>query len=61
MCEFLDAQEDSFHGMGREDIDVRCMGSGRPFVIEIKEPKSRTLDTEVAMAEINSRAEGKSR
>lgn len=59
MCEFLDAQEDSFHGMGREDIDVRCMGSGRPFVIEIKEPKTRTVDTEVAMAEINSRAEGK--
>ena len=59
MCEFLDAQEDSFHGMGREDIDVRCMGSGRPFVIEIKEPKTRTLDTEIAMAEINSRAEGK--
>ena len=45
--------------MGREDIDVRCLGSGRPFVIELKEPRIRSLDAELAMAEINARAEGK--
>ena len=28
-----------FHGAGREDIDVLMLGSGRPFVLEIKEPK----------------------
>ena len=59
MCELLNAKEDSFHGMGREDIDVRCLGSGRPFVIELKEPRIRSLDAELAMAEINARAEGK--
>lgn len=33
-----------FHGMGREDIDARMLGTGRPFVIEISEPKKRALD-----------------
>jgi tRNA pseudouridine synthase 10 len=33
-----------FHGMGREDIDARMLGNGRPFVIEIREPKKRNLD-----------------
>ena len=29
-----------FHGAGREDIDVRMLGTGRTFVLEIKEPRS---------------------
>jgi len=33
-----------FHGAGREDIDVRMLGSGRPFVIELRNPKIRTID-----------------
>jgi tRNA pseudouridine synthase 10 len=32
-----------FHGAGREDIDARCLGDGRPFIIEIKKPKKRNL------------------
>ena len=32
------------HGCGREDIDARMLGSGRPFVVEIKEPKRRNVD-----------------
>ncbi len=32
------------HGSGREDIDARMLGSGRPFVMEIKESKLRELD-----------------
>ena len=32
------------HGSGREDIDARMLGSGRPFVMEIKEPRLRELD-----------------
>jgi len=35
-----------FHGMGREDIDARMLGNGRPFVIEIREPRKRNLDLE---------------
>jgi tRNA pseudouridine synthase 10 len=44
--EALGAEDTSFHGMGREDIDVRCLGSGRPFVLEIKRPSRRKLPVE---------------
>lgn len=29
------------HGMGREDVDVRCLGAGRPFVLEVGAPRRR--------------------
>jgi tRNA U54 and U55 pseudouridine synthase Pus10 len=29
------------HACGREDIDVRCLGNGRPFVLEILQAKKR--------------------
>jgi len=48
-----------FHGAGREDIDVRMLGNGRPFVLEIKEPKIRNLDLEVLETKINEYAQGK--
>ncbi len=32
------------HGCGREDTDVRCLGDGRPFVLEITHPRRRRLD-----------------
>ncbi len=49
----------AFHGAGREDIDALMLGTGRPFVIEIKEPKVRTLDLEKLQREINENAAGK--
>ena len=52
------SEEHAFHGMGREDIDVRCMGRGRPFVIEMKEPKLRIMDPIEMMKLINDNAEG---
>ena len=33
-----------FHGAGREDIDVRMLGTGRPFILELRNPKIRNLD-----------------
>ncbi len=36
--------ESKFHGAGREDVNARCLGEGRPFIVEIKNPKIRTLD-----------------
>ena len=36
------ADSHSTHSMGREDIDVRCLGEGRPTVIELKHPKKST-------------------
>ena len=58
LLELFEANEHSFHGMGREDIDVRCMGRGRPFVIEFKNPRKRSVDPQVMMDRINSLAEG---
>jgi len=38
------AEYHKFHAAGREDIDVRMLGNGRPFVIELLYPKRRTAD-----------------
>lgn len=51
--------EAKFHGAGREDIDVRMLGNGRPFVLEIKEPRIRKLDLEKIEREANEAALGK--
>jgi tRNA pseudouridine synthase 10 len=46
-----------FHGMGREDIDARMLGGGRPFVLEVLRPKHRTVDL-AAMAEAIQKQSG---
>ena len=51
--------EAKFHGAGREDIDVLMLGSGRPFVLEIKEPKIRKIDLKSLENEINNINHGK--
>ena len=58
LLEIFQSNEHAFHGMGREDIDVRCMGRGRPFVIEMKEPKIRSVDVVEAMEIINDAVGG---
>jgi tRNA pseudouridine synthase 10 len=47
--------DESFHGCGREDIDVRMLGNGRPFVLEIKNPKKRTINLKKLTEQINNR------
>ena len=51
--------EAKFHGAGREDIDVLMLGSGRPFVLEIKEPRIRKINLEKLEDEINEINKGK--
>lgn len=46
--------ESSFHASGREDIDARMLGSGRPFVIEIAEPKKRSLNIKKLEKTVNA-------
>ncbi len=48
-----------FHGAGREDIDARMLGRGRPFIIEIKEPKKRFIDLKKLEQRINEVGQGK--
>jgi tRNA pseudouridine synthase 10 len=52
-------KETAFHGSGREDVDVRMLGSGRPFVLEIKEPRKRFINLEVLEHRINETAKGR--
>lgn len=51
--------EIAFHGAGREDVDARMLGSGRPFVLEVKEPKKRFFDLQKLEQTINKLAKGK--
>ncbi|HLY77576.1 MAG TPA: tRNA pseudouridine(54/55) synthase Pus10, partial [Thermoplasmata archaeon] len=48
-----------FHGMGREDINARMLGTGRPFVLEVLRPRRRTLDLSLLEAEVNRTAAGR--
>ena len=50
-----------FHGAGREDIDVLMLGEGRPFVLEVVEPKIRNLDLKQIEKEVNEYANGKTK
>jgi len=49
----------SFHASGREDIDARMLGKGRPFVVEIAKPKKRFLDLKKLEDTVNTCAKGK--
>jgi tRNA pseudouridine synthase 10 len=51
----------ALHGAGREDVDARMLGGGRPFVIEVKKPKKRFLNLRELVKTINNRAKGKVR
>ncbi|MGQ0536827.1 MAG: tRNA pseudouridine(54/55) synthase Pus10 [Methanobacteriota archaeon] len=54
--EWARAERALFHGMGREDIDARCIGTGRPFVLELKLPHVRTLDLPALERAVNEHA-----
>lgn len=56
MCRGSNAK---FHGAGREDIDVRMLGDGRPFVLELREPKTRTIDLKKLEEIVNNSSNGK--
>ena len=55
--EFI-AEDEDFHGAGREDIDALMLNNGRPFVLEIKEPKKRTADLKELEKKVNETNKG---
>jgi tRNA pseudouridine synthase 10 len=59
LLEAAQGEETFFHASGREDIDARMLGSGRPFVIEVSKPKKRFVDLKQIEAQINVDAVGK--
>ncbi|RJX15987.1 tRNA pseudouridine(54/55) synthase Pus10 [Candidatus Bathyarchaeota archaeon] len=46
-------EKTEFHASGREDIDAKVLGNGRPFIIEVKNPKKRNIDLKIVEEEIN--------
>jgi len=46
------AKRSKFHGSGREDVDVRCLGK-RPFIIELLRPKIRKSSLKKIQSDIN--------
>jgi tRNA pseudouridine synthase 10 len=57
--EFFQAEDAVLHGAGREDIDARMLGTGRPFVMEMVAPRRRTVDLAVLGEAVNRAAAGR--
>ena len=53
------AEGSRFHGMGREDIDARMLGRGRPFVLELLRPRHRSVDLARMASELAQEAAGR--
>ncbi len=53
----FEAPDSAFHGAGREDIDALMLGTGRPFVLELKHPRKRTADLAALENAINAASE----
>ncbi len=59
VIEAFAAADAVLHGAGREDIDARMVGTGRPFILEVVEPRKRSIDLKTLEAEINRTADGR--
>lgn len=57
--DLFNAKDAVLHGSGREDVDARMLGSGRPFVLEIIDPKKRKVDLSELERRINEFCKGK--
>ncbi|RPJ53639.1 MAG: tRNA pseudouridine(54/55) synthase Pus10, partial [Methanobacteriota archaeon] len=53
------AENAVLHGAGREDIDARMLGTGRPFILEVVAPKTRSADLKQLEDEVNSETAGR--
>ncbi len=49
----------SFHGAGREDVDVRMLGDGRPFVVSVLWARRRTIDAVAAARAVADASRGR--
>jgi len=59
VLEMTGGKEVSFHGAGREDVDARMLGRGRPFIVQVKKPHKRKIELSELEQTINRNAEGK--
>ncbi|CAK74082.1 unnamed protein product (macronuclear) [Paramecium tetraurelia] len=55
-CKIFKPSSVKFHSGGREDIDVRMLGNGRPFAIELVDPHQGVLNqTQEILSQIESK------
>ncbi len=54
----MEGSEATFHGAGREDVDARMLGTGRPFVVEVTQPRVRRPDVAALEDRIDEVADG---
>jgi tRNA pseudouridine synthase 10 len=59
LLELTGGVDSFFHASGREDVDARMLGTGRPFIVEISRPKKRFIDLKLLEEAINNSAVGK--
>ncbi len=57
--EVTQGEATAFHASGREDIDARMLGTGRPFVVEVTKPHKRHLNLGKIREAINTSAADK--
>ncbi len=59
-CLNLTKGEDAvLHGAGREDVDARMLGRGRPFILEVRKPKIRSVGLRDLEKAVNDHAGGR--
>ncbi len=59
LIDLAGASSACLHGAGREDIDARMLGTGRPFVLELLNPKKRSVNVTDAHLRVNEGAAGR--
>jgi tRNA pseudouridine synthase 10 len=59
LMQALHGEDFALHGAGREDIDARMLGAGRPFAVEIRRPQRRTPDRATIEAAIREGSTGR--
>ena len=50
----LRARASKMHATGRQDVDVRMLGNGRPFVLEMLNPHRRSADFAAVEQQVNA-------
>jgi tRNA pseudouridine synthase 10 len=56
LLEMMVGTQATLHAAGRENANARVLGSGRPFIIEIKNPQKRSIDSRELERIINQKA-----
>ncbi len=54
----MDGSDTVFNAAGREDQDVLVRGEGRPFVVEIKKPRTRPADLSAIKDDVRATSDG---